>query len=209
MLQQLRTHPATAEHEEDIIRLALANHMFEVGELDGMAEMLHGYLDGSLEDHHWVVAERRNADVVGAAYYAPEPFADRLWNLYFIAVDPDCHGVGAGTQLLGHVERALQDRGEDVARILIVETSSTDAYANARGFYRARGYDEEARIRDFYGPGDDKVVYWKALTNRTPEPAHDAGTAGVTETSAHGLVDDAPVGAGEVLRDDHQVNRFT
>jgi ribosomal protein S18 acetylase RimI-like enzyme len=149
------------------MRLALANHMFEVGELGGMAEMLHGYLDGSLEDHNWVVATRAD-DVVGAAYYAPEPFSDRLWNLYFIAVDPGCHGMGTGTLLLAHVEKALQDQGEDVARILIVETSSTDLYANARGFYRARGYDEEARIRDFYGPGDDKVVYWKALTNRAP-----------------------------------------
>ena len=48
--------------------------------------------------------------------------------------------------------------------MLIVETSSTAQYIGARRFYQARGFIEEARIRDFYGPGDDKVVFWKALT---------------------------------------------
>lgn len=29
--------------------------------------------------------------------------------------------------------------------------------------YEDQGYDEEARIRQFYGPEDDKVVFWKSL----------------------------------------------
>ncbi|MEO1249198.1 MAG: GNAT family N-acetyltransferase, partial [Pseudomonadota bacterium] len=30
-------------------------------------------------------------------------------------------------------------------------------------FYRRCGYVEEARIRDFWSAGDDKIVFWKAL----------------------------------------------
>jgi ribosomal protein S18 acetylase RimI-like enzyme len=60
-------------------------------------------------------------------------------------------------------EEQLRSSGEDVARVLIVETSSTDQYARTRTFYRKLGYDEEARIRQFYGPSDDKVVFWKSL----------------------------------------------
>ena len=68
--------------------------------------------------------------------------------------------------LIEHVERELRGRGDDVARVLIVETSSTDQYVLTRAFYRNHGYDEEARIRQFYGPEDDKVVFWKSLSAR-------------------------------------------
>lgn len=60
-------------------------------------------------------------------------------------------------------ESMLTARGEGVARTLIVETSSTDQYADTRRFYAGLGYDEEARIRSFYGPDDDKIVFWKSL----------------------------------------------
>lgn len=32
-------------------------------------------------------------------------------------------------------------------------------------FYTRRGFVEEARIRDFYGPGDHRVTFWKDLTD--------------------------------------------
>ena len=101
--------------------------------------------------------------IASAAYYAPEPFADRMWNLYFIATAPAAHGTGAGTLLIDHVEAELTELGEASARTLIVDTSSVDAYDQARRFYTGRGFVEEARVRDFYGPGDHKVTFWKPL----------------------------------------------
>lgn len=154
---------ATADDTEAIRSLAIDNGMFEPESMGDFDEMMSGYLDGSLVDHAWVVAENDKGDIVGAAYYAPEPFADRLWNLYFLAVRAGQHRDGSGTALIGHVEQALRQLGEGRARVLIVETSSLDAYAQARAFYRKHDYDEEARIRDFYGPGDNKVVFWKLL----------------------------------------------
>ena len=47
-----------------------------------------------------------------------------------------------------------------------MDTSSTDAYAGARRFYLNLGFVEEARVRNWFGDGDDKVTYWKSL--RTP-----------------------------------------
>ncbi|MBA2560528.1 MAG: GNAT family N-acetyltransferase [Propionibacteriales bacterium] len=155
---------AVENDETSVKELAVVNNMFGVDELDDFVTMFRGALNGELEGHQWYVMVDPDNRVVAAAYVAPEPFADRLWNLSFLAVDPGRHGRGAGSRLIEHVEGLLRDAGEGAARVLIVETSSTDEYANAREFYRARGFDEEARIRDFYGPGDSKVVFWKAMT---------------------------------------------
>lgn len=146
-----------------IRRLAIDNAMFAADEMSGFDETMAGFFAGSLEGHRWLVATNERDDIVGAAYYAPEPFADRLWNLYFLAVEPNGHRRGLGAALIGHVEQELRQVGPEVARVLIVETSSLDSYAQARSFYAKQGFDEEARIRDFYGPGDNKVLFWKGL----------------------------------------------
>ena len=85
--------PAVGGDVVPIRALAVDNAMFAPNDMAGFDEMLHGYLDGSLDQHRWVVAEGSTGRVAGAAYYAPEPFADRVWNLYFLAVQPRQHTV--------------------------------------------------------------------------------------------------------------------
>jgi ribosomal protein S18 acetylase RimI-like enzyme len=163
-LTNLNVRAATPADTDQIKRLALDNQMFEPDEMGDFDEMLTGFFDGTLDDHHWIVATGDNDVAAAAAYFAPEPFSDRMWNLYFIATVPDQHGSGTGTMLIEHVEDVLQGFGEEAARTLIVDTSSLDAYEQARAFYTRRGFVQEARIRDFYGPGDDKVTFWKQIT---------------------------------------------
>jgi hypothetical protein len=45
--------------------------------------------------------------------------------------------------------------------MLVVETSSRSVYAPTRGFYGRRGYTEAARVREFYAPGDDRIILTK------------------------------------------------
>lgn len=99
--------------------------------------------------------------LTGYACYGATPGTDGTFDLYWIAVDPSAQGGGTGTRLLREVERRL---GERAARLLVVETSSRTAYEPTRQFYAARGYGEAARISDFYGPADDRVIYAKRLT---------------------------------------------
>lgn len=68
---------------------------------------------------------------------------------------------GCGGAIAKHLEAELKERGQ---RILIADTSGTDEFAQTREFYRKNGYAEEARIRDFWAAGDDKVVFWKSLS---------------------------------------------
>lgn len=163
----MEIRPATPDDLARIKAIAVAAEMFDTEEVAFFDDMLAGSLDGSLEGHSWLVGQIDSSGdserVVAAAQFAPEPFADRMWNLYFIAVDPLHHGRGYGQVLMAFVEDLVRSKGETEARVLLVETSSTPQYDHTRDFYRQLGFDEEARIREYYGPGDDKVVFWKSL----------------------------------------------
>ena len=157
---------ATLADIDPIKALAVDTAMFRPEETGFVDDMVSGFVAGTMAGHRWVVREGDDGAVVGAAYYAPEPFSDRVWNLYFIAVAPAVQGQGVGGEIMRHVEASLRERGPEVARVLVVETSSTDQYARTRAFYPKQGYVEEARIRQFYGPSNDKVVFWKSLVDR-------------------------------------------
>jgi GNAT superfamily N-acetyltransferase len=143
-----------------IREIALGTGLFDTESWPDVESIMLDSLNGNLEDHTWIVRENNDGEVVGAAYYAPEPFSHRMWNLYFLGVRPGQQGAGTSSALVAHVEEVLRNRGE---RVLIIETSGVDGFEATREFYRKQGYAEEARIREFYGPGDDKVVFWKAL----------------------------------------------
>jgi ribosomal protein S18 acetylase RimI-like enzyme len=82
------------------------------------------------------------------------------WNVLLMAVCPTVQGEGYGGLLLRSIEAELRSRN---ARVALVETSGLDTFARTRKFYRECGYEEEARIRDFYAAGEDKIVFRKAL----------------------------------------------
>ena len=111
--------------------------------------------DGTL----WLTADD-DGEPCGFCVTSPEALAEGTWNMLAIAVLPDRQGTGIGKALVAHTETLLQQHN---ARILIVDTSGTPEFAATRRFYLRSGFDEEARIRDFWGPSDDKVVFWKAM----------------------------------------------
>ncbi len=152
--------PATSDDKKALMAIADAIGLFTPQELEELGGMLTEYFDGHLgSERFWITYD--DGGPVGVAYYAPEPYADGTWNLYFIAVHPDRQGEGRGAKLLHYVEQTLAARGE---RLLLVETSGRPNFERTRAFYRKHGYDEEARIREFYRAGDDKIIFRKVLT---------------------------------------------
>jgi ribosomal protein S18 acetylase RimI-like enzyme len=109
-------------------------------------------------------------ELVGYACYGATPGTEGTYDLYWIAVDPAAQHGGVGTLLLHEVERRLLGHH---ARMLVVETSSRSDYAPTRGFYGRRGYAETARVREFYAPGDDRII----LTKRFHSPQTGVGAA--------------------------------
>ena len=84
---------------------------------------------------------------------------DRLsFDLYWIVVDRSLQGRKIGRVLLEKTEQLVRAAG---GRRVYAETSGRDQYSPTRGFYLRRGYRQDAVLRDFYAPGDDKVVFVK------------------------------------------------
>jgi GNAT superfamily N-acetyltransferase len=132
-----------------------ANGMFPA---ELLASMTAPFFEGESAQHQWIVFDERGVEAV--AYYVPEPLTEGTWNVLMICVDPASHGKGTGTALMRHIEADLRSQG---ARILLVETSGVAAFDRTRQFYDMLAYDREARIRDYYVVGDDKVIFRKAL----------------------------------------------
>ena len=124
------------------------------------------------EHSRFLGAVTPDGELAGYACYGPTPATDRVWDLYWIAVHPAAQGTGSGTLLLSEVERRIAD---DEARMLVVETSSRSDYAGSRGFYARRGYLEAARVRDFYAPADDRILYVKRFHQAPRDRGWSAG----------------------------------
>jgi ribosomal protein S18 acetylase RimI-like enzyme len=150
-----------------LLALAEVTGLFQSEEIGELAQMLAAHFDDATDssgiwltdDDVWRQALQLR-DLAGIAYFAPERMTEGTWNLYLIAIHPKCQKQGRGATLLAHIEKMLAERGE---RMLLVETSGLESFEYVRDFYRQCGFAEEARIRDFYRAGDDKIVFRKVL----------------------------------------------
>lgn len=124
-----------------------------------LAEMIAPFFGHNENGSIWLTSgPAEQPDTV--AFCAPEPMTDGTWNLYLIAVHKSRQGNGLGSALMQYVEAQLKAAGQ---RVLLVETSGLPEFERTRKFYDKLGYTREARIRDFYSEGEDKVVFFKKL----------------------------------------------
>jgi len=121
------------------------------------------------EDYRFFIAEldlpaagdaARSARVVGYVCYGRAPLSDGVFDVYWIAVDPNVQGRGTGRALLRAVEAEVRRRG---GRTILIETGGKASYAPTRAFYECAGWVEIARIPDFFRVGDDKVIYGRRV----------------------------------------------
>jgi ribosomal protein S18 acetylase RimI-like enzyme len=154
-----RSRPKAADAQA-LRRLVEAAGVFNRQERAVALELLEARLErGARSGYSFLFAERRG-DLLGYAAWGNAPLTQRTFDLYWIVVSPAAQGQGIGRALLRSVERAVDARG---GGNLYIETSSRTAYRRTRRFYREAGYAEVARLRDYYAPGDHKVMFCKAI----------------------------------------------
>jgi ribosomal protein S18 acetylase RimI-like enzyme len=155
----------TPQDTDALIDLANSIGLFSSDELEELRQMLTDSLGKNSDtDPFWITDNTDNDDgLVGLAYCEPERMTNGTWNLQLIGVHPTHQKQGRGAKLLLFVEHTLAERG---ARILLVETMGTPEFEYVQSFYRKNGYGEEARIREFYAEGADKIVFRKVLSTQ-------------------------------------------
>jgi ribosomal protein S18 acetylase RimI-like enzyme len=107
-----------------------------------------------------VIRPATPADKAAILHVAVDTGPNRVYNLPFLAAAKAAQGPGTGSALVHHVEAMLQAHDQ---RMLLIETSGVDGFHATRRFYTALAYAEVARVPDFFGDGDDKVIFAKRL----------------------------------------------
>jgi GNAT superfamily N-acetyltransferase len=134
--------------------------VFSPVEIDVAVELVDERLDKGLPSGYFFVFAERDGRTLGYTCYGPIALTEASYDLFWIAVDKSFQGQKIGQLLLEKSEELIRKAG---GRQIYIETSNRAQYHPTRAFYLRSGYQQEALLKDFYGPGDDKVIYSKML----------------------------------------------
>ena len=148
------------DDRESVRRLVGSTGVFSPVEVDVAVELVDDRLERGPESDYYFVFVDQDGRAVGYTCYGKIALPAASFDLYWIAVDKSFHGRKIGRALLENTEELIRQAG---GRQVYIETSNRHHYAPTRGFYLRCGYRQEALLKDFYAPGDDKVIYVKEL----------------------------------------------
>ena len=134
--------------EEVATALELIDEWLELGEHSGYLTYV---LESQVEDAR---------EVLGYVSFGPTPLTESTYDLYWIAVDKSKHRGGVGKRLMKFTEEEISRRG---GKLLLIETSSQETYGGTIQFYERTGYELVGKIKEYYKPGDDKLIFAKKL----------------------------------------------
>lgn len=153
--------PLRRTERDDVLGIARETGMFTPEEIRVAEELIEITLNRpGQKDYRVVVMENPEQALIGFLIYGPTPLAEGTYDLYWMGVRPGEQRKGYGRELMRWLEEEILRAG---GRMILIETSSQEKYAPTREFYTKSGYREEARIPDFYKPGDDRIIYVKHL----------------------------------------------
>ena len=149
-----------ASDREGILAFMRETGFFHEGEIEVANEVLEDAIAKGTKGHYQSFTLLTDGKPVGWICCGLTPCTKGTYDIYWIGVSPHTQGCGYGRALLEHVEKLIRKLK---GRVIIIETSGRPLYDATRGFYLKTGYNEAARIPDFYDQSDARVIYAKAL----------------------------------------------
>lgn len=146
---------------ETVREIVAATGYFTPSEVDVAVELVLENLakGAAASGYHFIFAEH-GGKTIAYLCYGPIPCTVSSHNLYWLAVHPDYQGRGCGKALMREAEKRIGAAG---GTRIYIDTSYKAQYEDTRAFYLSLGYELDALLKDFYAPGDDKVIYRKLL----------------------------------------------
>ncbi|MBI5853328.1 MAG: GNAT family N-acetyltransferase [Planctomycetes bacterium] len=161
-----RFEPVRADVER-VERLTRVTGFFNPDEVRIAAELVGERLaKGKTSGYEFVfvdsapAADGGSGELLAYSCYGPIDGTLRSWDLFWIAVQPHAQGRGLGREVLRETERRIALAG---GGLVWVETGGKTLYQPTRSFYERCGYVQQAALRDFYAPGDAKIVYLREI----------------------------------------------
>jgi GNAT superfamily N-acetyltransferase len=141
---------------ERLLELARRVKLFSAEDVETIRELWTEFVTkGGDSWYHFLIA-RRGGEMLGFACYGRRALTESTWDFYWLGVDQNAQGQGIGKVLLREVKESVRQHG---GRLLLIETAGKPEFEPTRQFYLHTGCALEARIRDFYAPGDDLFIF--------------------------------------------------
>lgn len=148
---------------EDILKRII---QFTPAEVEVAMELINIAASNPYQTDYYIFVYEQEEKILGYYCVGKRPLTDGVYDLYWIAADPDTEIKGIGRVLLNHAEDfVIENKG----RWMLAETSSKDSYLATRNFYLRNHYTIIAQINDFYSVGDSLMVFGKYFNIKQSE----------------------------------------
>ncbi|ODS42683.1 MAG: hypothetical protein MSIBF_05115 [Candidatus Altiarchaeales archaeon IMC4] len=143
----------------DIKKIAADSGVFSDCEVKDLVANIRRYIRFPDGDELRTYAYLSGGDIAGFLSFGLG-LGKKTYEIYWVCVSPKFQGRGVASELLRFAEGYIREKG---GRRIFIETSSRQEYSPARQFYKKRGYESSAVVKDYFDEGDDKVVYSKKM----------------------------------------------
>jgi ribosomal protein S18 acetylase RimI-like enzyme len=141
--------------------MLIHSRVFTTEEIDVAMELIDIVLkDESQKDYKIDCMVDDRDQTVGYICYGPIPMTQGTFDLYWIAVDPNFQEQGIGSKLLGFLEEVVREKN---GRMILADTSTIPQYEKTKSFYLRNGFQEVARVPNYYHPGNDRITFCKRI----------------------------------------------
>ena len=145
-----------------LLSMLIKTRSFTSAEIDVAMELIDIVLKDQIQKDYQIYCMVDDQDqAIGYICYGPTPMTQGTFDLYWIAVDPGFQEQGVGSKLLSFLEEVVKAEG---GRLILADTSTIPHYEKTQKFYLKNGFQEVARVLDYYHPGNDRVTFCRRLT---------------------------------------------